>query len=138
MASCDVHQMHIDCIYIVLLKFAGSCILLDNFVVVSYLIITLQSDATGLKKMAYVEVIATLILVVWLCWKHSAHRRRREINDGEDSKPGSGGISFTDGVCAGTTWLSLIANVFVLTQNTNHPHRVLVLQLLAAPVSSVW
>ena len=62
--------------------------------------------------MAYVEVIATLIVVlwlsyVWLCWKHSAHRRRREINDGEDSKPGSGGISFTDGVCAGTTWFHL-------------------------------
>ena len=67
--------MRIDRVHTVLLKFAGNHIACDNYVI--WL-------CNSCKKMAYVEAIAALAIVLWLnyvrlCWNHRADRRRREI-----------------------------------------------------------
>ena len=67
--------MRIDRVHTVLLKFAGNHIACDNYVI--WL-------CNSCKKMAYVEAIAALAIVLWLnyvrlCWNHHADRRRREI-----------------------------------------------------------
>ena len=75
-ASFNAHRMRIDRVHIVLLKYALALIV--------HVIYTFPGDATGSKKMAYVEAMVALALVLWLNYvrlylKHRTNRSRRDI-----------------------------------------------------------
>ena len=102
--------MRIDRVHTVLAncKFAGNHIACDNYD--TWL-------CNSCKKMAYVEAIAALAIILWLnylrlCWKHRADRRRREITRRRRQEARIEKIFFTDGACAGNTYL-LLATVHI-------------------------